>query len=72
MAKSRKAREHMKRNHVQSFSVFVESSVCEERARLGHEKTKSALFSAGNDPLVMADVMEIQLAFEHTDHEAMQ
>jgi hypothetical protein len=27
------------------------------------------LLSAGNDPLYMADVMEIQQAFEHADHE---
>jgi hypothetical protein len=71
MAKSRKAREHVKRNHVQSFTVFAERSLCEERARLRQEKIKSALFSAGKDPLFMADVMEIQLAFESTDHEAV-
>jgi hypothetical protein len=27
------------------------------------------LLSAGNDPLFMADVVEIQQAFEHADHE---
>ena len=27
------------------------------------------LLSAGNDPLFMADVMEIQQSFEHADYE---
>jgi len=64
------AREYVKKNHVKSLSAFVERSIREELLRMKQEKVKSALLSAGNDPLFMADVMEIQLAFEHADHEA--
>ena len=66
----RDAREFVKKNHLKSLSAFVERSIREELARMRQEKIRSALLSAGNDPLFMADVMEIQQAFEHTDHEA--
>ena len=64
------AREYVKNNHLKSLSAFVERSIREELTRMRQEQTRSALLSAGNDPLFMADVMEIQQAFEHTDHEA--
>ena len=64
------AREYVKTNHLKSLSAFVERSIREELARLRQEKIRSTLLSAGNDPLFMADVMEIQQAFEHADHEA--
>ena len=64
------ARDYVKKNHLKSLSAFVERSIREELMRMRQEKIKSALFSAGSDPLFMADVMEIQQAFEHADHEA--
>lgn len=63
------AREYVKKNHLKSLSAFVERSIREELSRLRQEKIRSALLSAGNDPLFMADVMEIQQAFEHIDQE---
>lgn len=63
------AREYVKKNHLKSLSAFVERSIREELARIKQEKIKSALLSAGNDPLFMADVMEINQAFEHADQE---
>ena len=63
------AREFVKKNHLKSLSAFVERSIREELARMRQEKIRSALLSAGNDQLFMADVMEIQQAFEHADHE---
>ena len=63
------AREYVKINHLKSLSAFVERSIREELIRMRQEKIRSDLLSAGNDPLFMADVMEIQQAFEHTDHE---
>lgn len=64
------AREFVKKNHLKSLSAFVERSIREELTRMRQEKIRSALLSAGNDRLFMADVMEIQQAFEHADHEA--
>jgi hypothetical protein len=64
------AREYVKNNHLKSLSAFVERSIRKELTRMRQEQIRSALLSAGNDPLFMADVMEIQQAFEHTDHEA--
>jgi hypothetical protein len=63
------AREYVKTNHLKSLSAFVERSIREELSRLRQDKIRSALLSAGNDPLFMADVMEIQQAFEHIDQE---
>jgi hypothetical protein len=63
------AREFVKKNHLKSLSAFVERSIREELTRMRQEKIKSALLSAANDRLFMADVMEIQQAFEHADHE---
>ena len=63
------AREFVKKNHLKSLSAFVERSIREELTRMRQEKIRSALLSAGNDRLFMADVMEIQQAFEHADHE---
>lgn len=51
------------------LSAFVVRSIREELARMRQEKIRNALFSAGNDQFFMADVMEIQQAFEHADHE---
>jgi len=65
------ARDYVKNNHFKSLSAFVERSIREELARLRQEKIRGALFAAGNDPLFMADVMEIQQAFVHTDNEAV-
>ena len=64
------AREYVKNNHLKSLSAFVERSIRKELTRMRQEQIRSALLSAGNDPLFMADVMEIQQAFEHADHEA--
>ena len=63
------AREYVKTNHLKSLSAFVERSIRAELSRMRQEKIRSALLSAGKDPLFMADVMEIQQAFEHSDHE---
>lgn len=63
------AREFVKNNHFKSLSAFVERSIREELTRMRQEKIRSALLSAGSDQLFMADVMEIQQAFEHADHE---
>jgi len=63
------AREYVKKNHLKSLSAFVERSIREELSRLRQEKIRSALLSAGDDPLFMADVLEIQQAFEHIDQE---
>ena len=63
------AREYVKKNHLKSLSSFVERSIREELSRMRQEKIRSALLSAGDDPLFMADVMEIQQAFEHSDLE---
>jgi len=63
------AREYVKKNHLKSLSAFVERSIREELSRLRQEKIRSALLAAGSDPLFMADVMEIQQAFEHADQE---
>lgn len=64
------AREYVKTNHLKSLSAFVERAMREELKRMRQEKIRAALLAAGNDPLFMADVMEIQQAFEHADHEA--
>lgn len=64
------AREFVKKNHLKSLSAFVERSMREELARMRRENIRNALLSAGSDQLFMADVMEIQQAFEHADHEA--
>ena len=64
------AREYVKTNHLKSLSAFVERAMREELKRMRQEKIRAALLAAGNDPLFMADVMEIQKAFEYVDHEA--
>jgi dienelactone hydrolase len=63
------ARDYVKKNHLKSLSAFVERSIRDELTRIKQVKIKSALLSAGNDPLFMADVMEINQAFEHADLE---
>lgn len=64
------AREYVKSNHLKSLSAFVERSIREELTRMRQEQIRSDLLAAGSDPLFMADIMEIQQAFEHTDLEA--
>lgn len=63
------AREYVKKNRLKSLSAFVERSIREELSRMRQEKIRSALLSAGDDPLFMADVLNIQQAFEHADQE---
>lgn len=63
------ARDYVKESRLKSLSAFVERAIREELQRVKQEKIKNALLSAGKDPLFMADVMEIQQAFEHADHE---
>lgn len=63
------AREYVNTNHIKSLSAFVERTIREELARMKQEKIRKTLLSAGKDQLFMADVMEIQRAFEHTDQE---
>lgn len=63
------AREYVKTTHLKSLSAFVERAMREELKRIRQEEIRVALLAAGNDPLFMADVMEIQQAFEHADHE---
>lgn len=63
------AREYVKENRLKSLSAFVERSIREELSRMRQEKIRSALLSAGDDPLFMADVLDIQQAFEHADQE---
>lgn len=66
------AREFVKKNHLKSLSAFVERSIREELMRMRQENIRSALLAAGNDPLFMADIMEIQQVFEHADQESVQ
>jgi hypothetical protein len=61
------AREYVKANQLKSLSAFVERAIREELKRMRQEKIRTALLAAGNDSLLMADVMEIQQAFEHVD-----
>jgi Arc/MetJ-type ribon-helix-helix transcriptional regulator len=63
------AREFVRENSFKSLSAFVERAIREELARMRQGKIRSALLSAANDPLFMADVMDIQQAFEHADYE---
>jgi Arc/MetJ-type ribon-helix-helix transcriptional regulator len=63
------AREFVRENSFKSLSAFVERAIREELARMRQEKIRSALLSAANDPLFMADVMDIQQALEHADFE---
>ena len=65
------ARDYVKENRLKSLSSFVERAIREELKRVRQEKIRSSLLSAGKDPLFMADVMEIQQAFEHADHETV-
>lgn len=64
------AREYVKKNRLKSLSSFVEGALREELRRLKQERIRKSLLAAGNDPLFLADVMEIQQSFEHADHEA--
>ncbi|NJD36724.1 MAG: hypothetical protein FIA89_00140 [Geobacter sp.] len=64
------ARDFVKTNQIKSLSAFVERSIREELARMRQEKIRTALLSAGSDPLFMADVREINQAFEHADLDA--
>ena len=66
----RDAREYVENNHIISLSAFVERSIREELTRMRQEKIRHDLFAAGSDRLFMADVLEIQQAFEHADLEA--
>ncbi len=61
------ARDFVKTNRLKSLSAFVEQSISKELARMRQEKIRNALLSAGNDPMFMADVIDINQAFEHTD-----
>jgi Arc/MetJ-type ribon-helix-helix transcriptional regulator len=63
------AREFVKENRFKSLSAFVEKAIREELERMRQEKIRNALLSAADDPLFMADVMEIQQALEHADFE---
>ncbi|MBE0503660.1 MAG: hypothetical protein IBX46_05955 [Desulfuromonadales bacterium] len=64
------AREYVKTKHLKSLSAFVEWAMREELKRIRQEKIRAALLAAGNDPLFMVDVLEIQQAFEHADYDA--
>ena len=66
----RDAREYVENNHIKSLSAFVERSIREELTRMRQEKIRNDQFAAGSDRLFMADVLEIQQAFEHADLEA--
>ncbi len=65
----RDARDYVKNNHFKSLSAFVERSIREELTRLRQEKIKNDILAAGNDQLFIADVMEINQAFEYADQE---
>jgi Arc/MetJ-type ribon-helix-helix transcriptional regulator len=64
------AREYTKENRFKSLSAFVEQSIRNELERRRQEKITSALLAAGSDPLFMADVIDINDAFEHSDLES--
>lgn len=63
------ARDFVKTNRIKSLSAFVERSIRGELARMRQDKIRSALLSAGSDPLFMADVLEINQAFEYADQD---
>ncbi len=65
----RDAREYVKNNHLKSLSAFVERSIREELTRMRQDTIRNDLLAAGSDRLFMADVMEIQQAFEPADLE---
>ena len=65
----RDAREYTKENRFKSLSAFVEQSIRNELERRRQEKITGALLAAGSDPLFMADINDINDAFEHADME---
>ena len=65
----RDAREYVMENHVKSLSAFVERAIRNELEKLRQENIRAAVSRAGSDPLFLADIMDVQQAFEHTDFE---
>jgi len=63
------ARAYVLENHFKSLSAFVERAIRNELEKLRQENIKAAVSRAGSDPLFLADVMEMQQAFQHTDFE---
>ena len=63
------ARECVRENRFKSLSAFVERSIRNELNALKQEKIRSSIKKAASDPLFMADMMEIQNDFSHTDFE---
>jgi Arc/MetJ family transcription regulator len=63
------AKECVKEHSFKSLSAFVEKAVRDELEKIRQEKIRSALRSAGSDPLFLADVLEVQRDFKYTDFE---
>jgi Arc/MetJ family transcription regulator len=63
------AKESVKEHGFKSLSAFVEKAVRDELEKFRQEKIRSALRSAGNDPLFLADVLKVQEDFEYSDFE---
>jgi Arc/MetJ-type ribon-helix-helix transcriptional regulator len=65
----REAKEYVTKNHFKSLSAFVERAIRNELENLRQESIKASVIKAGSDPLFLADLLDVQQSFEHTDFE---
>lgn len=55
-----------------SINSFVENAIKDELERIKKEEIKKAITEAGNDPLFLADIREIEEDFKYADFEEMK
>jgi Arc/MetJ-type ribon-helix-helix transcriptional regulator len=65
-------REVVGKGSYKSINSFVENAIKDELERIKKEEIKKAITEAGNDPLFLADIKEIEEDFKYADFEEMK
>lgn len=67
-----KAKKLVDKGLFKSMNAFVETAIKDELDKIEKENIKAAIIKAGQDPLFLSDIKEIEKDFEYTDFENPQ
>lgn len=70
--KMQQAKKLVEKGTFKSMNAFVEIAIADELDKIEKELIKKAIIEAGQDPLFLADIKEIEKDFEYTDFENPQ
>jgi Arc/MetJ-type ribon-helix-helix transcriptional regulator len=63
------AKEYVEKGHFKSMNALVETAIKDELDAIKKEQTRKEIIQAGNDPMFLADIAEIERDFKDADFE---